>query len=288
MRIAVLITCHNRAEKTLKFMRSLRAQRSSLDYELHVFLNDDGSSDGTMNDLEKFCADLKLANHGCLVKKIEIIQGSGNDFWCGGMRRAWRRAVEHGPWDYFLWANDDVELYCNAVDVMLQVAKDPSRSSVGVVCGAFCDPHTGGFTYGGRDSKRLLVPDGVAHKCRYIHGNAVLVPWSTYEKLGMFDSRWTHGFGDTDYGLCCIEAGLFCWTTPCYIGTCVQHEIKGPWHSSSVQFAKRWKLMHAVTGGNFREFVMFRKKHYSWRWRLDAIKFFLQVLFPKPFEWYRK
>ncbi len=45
--IAVLITCFNRRELTLRCLRSLFAQRTPDGYALNVFLTDDGCSDGT-------------------------------------------------------------------------------------------------------------------------------------------------------------------------------------------------------------------------------------------------
>lgn len=275
MNIAILLTCHNRVEKTLAFLRSLVCLEHPDECQIDVYLNDDGSTDGTEE---------RVASE---FPKVHVIKGSGNDFWCGGMRRAWNAAVESGnDYDFFLWANDDVELYPDALTELLQIAE--SHDGVGVVCGCFCDPDTGEFTYGGRDEKRLLLPSGKAQKCRYIHGNTVLVPKSTFAKIGMFDTRWTHGFGDTDYGLMCIKAGLNCLTTTKYIGSCKQHTIKAPWFSSEVPFRRRWELMWKPVGGSFREFVVFRRKHYPFRWPLDAVKFFVQVLFPWVFELLRR
>ena len=277
MKIAVLLTCYNRAEKTLSFLSSLYSLSLPGGCCLDVFLNDDGSTDGTSEKVGKLFPD------------VHIVKGSGSDYWCGGMRRAWRAALGTGTrYDYFLWANDDVELHPDALVELLRIAEDKKCAPVGVVCGAFCDPDTGEFTYGGRDERCLLVPNGEPQECRYVHGNTVLVPWATYEKIGIFDERWTHGLGDTDYGLCCIEAGLKCWTTSKYIGTCKQHNIKGPWLSSEVPFRKRWELMWKPVGGNFREFVIFRRKHYPFRWPLDAAKFLIQALFPKLFEMLRR
>ena len=278
MKIAVLLTCHNRVEKTLDFLHSLVRVKCPQNVEIDVYLNDDGSTDGTREAVRAWYESTKPAI------TLHVLQGSGSDFWCGGMRRAWSAAVQKGGYDYYLWANDDVELYADALMELLDVAMDASNAPIGVVCGCFCDPDTGEFTYGGRDERRMLLPNGKAQKCRYIHGNAVLVPHETYKKIGIFDSRWTHGLGDTDYGLMCIEAGLNCLTTTRDIGTCRQHKIKGPWLSSSVPFRKRWELMWKPVGGAYFEFVAFRRKHYPFRWPLDAIKFFVQVLFPKPFE----
>lgn len=285
MNIAILLTCFNRREKTVAFLRSLAKVHRPENCVLDIFLVDDGSTDGTGDAVRKFATEHDLC--------IKVIVGTGSLYWCGGMRLAWQVAlaeetITHQAFDYFLWANDDVELRPNALNSLLFVAASPEYTPCGVVCGAFCDPQDGCFTYGGRSERMLLRPNGAPQECRYIHGNTVLVPRSTYEKIGMFDEQWNHGFGDTDYGLCCIKAGLKCWTTAEYIGTCKQHAIKAPWFSSAVPFRKRWASMWKPVGGNYIQFIQFRRKHYRYRWMIDAAKFFIQVLFPKPFEWYRK
>lgn len=277
MKIAVILACFNRVEKTLAFLGSLFSLERPDGCVLSVFLVDDGSSDGTGDRV------------GAAFPDVVVIRGTGSLFWCGGMRLAWKTAVQGGQtYDYFLWANDDVVLKPDALLQLLALANDPACTPVGVVCGAFCDPDDGTFTYGGRSEKRLLAPNGKPRECRYIHGNTVLVPWSTYEKIGIFDDRWIHGFGDTDYGLCCIEHGLKCWTTSEYVGTCKQHKIKAPWFSSAVPLRKRWQIMWKPVGGAYWQYILFRRKHYPVRWVFDAAKFFVQVLFPQPFEWYRK
>lgn len=284
MQIAVLLTCFNRREKTLAFLRSLTKLQMPDGTCLDIWLNDDGSTDGTGAAVQKWFGD----NSPLFTFHLHLLRGSGHDYWCGGMRRAWEAAAQHGRYDYFLWANDDVEWYPDALVELLSAANNPDCAPVGLVCGCFCDPSTGAFTYGGRTEKRLLPPSGAPQTCRYVHGNTVLIPWSTYEKIGIFDRRWRHGFGDTDYGLCCIERGLTCWTTSKYIGTCEQHAIKAPWFSSAVPLSRRWQAMWKPVGGDYRNFVRFRRKHYPLRWPIDAVKFFVQVLFPRPFELYRK
>ena len=287
MKIAVLLTCHNRKEKTTAFLRSLAGQTYSRDCELDIFLNDDGSEDGT----KEAVLNLKgiLNNVGM---ELYIVEGSGYDYWCGGMRRAWCAALEHESgscrYSYFLWANDDVILENYAVSELLKICNDKACSPVGVVCGCFKDPETGVLTYGGRDDRRLLIPNGRPQKCRYIHGNTVLVPRGTFDLIGNFDSRWTHGFGDSDYGLCCIEKGLNCWTTSRYIGTCRQHRITAPWFSSEIPLLERIALARKPVGGNFREYVQFRRKHYPVRWGFDVLKFIVEVIVPLPFEIYQR
>lgn len=286
MHIAILLTCFNRKAKTLAFLRSLAKLQIPAGISLDIWLNDDGSTDGTSDAVQKWA---DSATHHSSLIALHLIRGSGSDYWCGGMRRTWEAAVQHGRCDYFLWANDDVEWYSDALVELLSVANNPQCAPVGLVCGCFCDPNTSSITYGGCSEKiQLLLPNGIPQRCRYVHGNTVLVPWSTYEKIGIFDCRWRHGFGDTDYGLCCIERGLQCWTTSKYIGTCEQHIIKSPWFSSAVPFVKRWQDAWKPVGGDYLNYIRFRRKHYPLRWPLDAGKFLLQVVFPKPFEWYSK
>ena len=47
MRIAVLMACFNRREKTLACLAALKANALSSDHSVHVILADDGSTDGT-------------------------------------------------------------------------------------------------------------------------------------------------------------------------------------------------------------------------------------------------
>lgn len=286
MKIAVLMTCFNRRELTLAFLCSLERLEIPVDCTIDIYLNDDSSSDGTVNAAMSWAA-------GAIRTKVPVrlfvSKGTGRDYWCGGMRRAWKCALGSGvKYDYFLWANDDVVLYPWALVELLNSAKTRTASPVGIVCGCFCDPETKKLTYGGRDDQQLLEPNGVPQLCRYIHGNTVLVPSATYERIGIFDSRWTHGFGDSDYGLCCIEAGMCCLTTSRYIGECRQHRITAPWFSSEFPLRERIKLAQQPVGGNFKEFLLYRQKHYPRKWIVDALKFVLHVTFPVPFELYRK
>ena len=94
MKISVLLTCHNRKEKTLICLRKLFEQ-DVRNVEFDVFLVDDGCTDGTAEAVrEEF-------------PKIHIIQGDGSLFWNRGMCLAWEEARKNGAHDAVLWLNDD-------------------------------------------------------------------------------------------------------------------------------------------------------------------------------------
>ena len=82
MKIAVLMTCHNRCEKTLRCLHSLYCLDNSYHFSIDVFLVDDGSTDNTSESVSLF------------YNKVFLIQGSGNLFWNRGMREAWKAAIK--------------------------------------------------------------------------------------------------------------------------------------------------------------------------------------------------
>ena len=107
LKIAVLIVCHNRKEKTIKCLQKLYAQKNIENIKFKVFLVDDGSSDGTEHAISQSFPD------------VVIIKGNGNLFWAGGMRIAWNSAKKK-QYDYYLWLNDDVFLYNNFLESCLK------------------------------------------------------------------------------------------------------------------------------------------------------------------------
>ena len=92
--VAAILTCFNRKNKTQKCLESLFKILPDCD----VYITDDGSTDGTRDML-----------HQCFPK-VKVISGTGNLFWSRGMYTAWKEAVK-GKYDYYLWLNDDIELY---------------------------------------------------------------------------------------------------------------------------------------------------------------------------------
>ena len=74
--------------------------------ELSICLFDDASSDGTAAAVRDQYPD------------VRIVEGDGNQFWCGGMRAAMSEA-EKRKHDFLLWLNDDVELTDNAIATLL-------------------------------------------------------------------------------------------------------------------------------------------------------------------------
>ena len=98
MKFAVIMTCHNREGMTIECLRGLYECKLHRGKTFDVWLNDDGCTDGT------------AAKVSLLFPSVNVIMGSGHDYWCGGMRRAWGAASKYFDYDGYVWLNDDTFL----------------------------------------------------------------------------------------------------------------------------------------------------------------------------------
>ena len=112
VQIAVLLTCFNRKEKTLRCLQNLKEQTLPDNVVVTVVLVDDGSTDGTGDAVSKNYPD------------VNLIRSEGNLFWNQGMRLAWNTALQQRDYDYYLLMNDDTEIYSDAIMRLLVVEKE--------------------------------------------------------------------------------------------------------------------------------------------------------------------
>lgn len=277
--IAVLITCHNRREKTLSCLEALSNQKIDDTVEIQAYLVDAGSTDGTVKAVQQD------------FPSVNIIVRDDSLFWCGGMREAFKAAVMQDP-DYYMWLNDDTLLNRNAVSIMLDAALDAKSkySKDSIIVGSLRDPDTGKHTYGGvvRTNKRKpiyfepVIPSGVPLQCDTMNGNCVMIPKSIALRLGNLSKEFTHRMGDTDYGLRAKAVGFSIWVTGRHIGTCKRNDLPS-WLDSKTPLFTRLKIMRGPKGMPPREWKLFAKRHAGMRWPLHIISLFLRVLFPKVY-----
>ncbi|MBO0513340.1 glycosyltransferase family 2 protein, partial [Streptomyces beijiangensis] len=109
--IAVLMTSHNRREKTLSALTALAGQHS-VSAVVRTHLVDAGSSDGTAGAV-------RAAHPG-----VEVMEVGPDVYWGHGMRLASRNSRMSGAphFDHQLWLNDDVVLDADALSVLLDTA----------------------------------------------------------------------------------------------------------------------------------------------------------------------
>ena len=243
-RIAALLTCFNRKEKTLACLSRLFSQELPPGVSIHAFLVDDGCTDGTGDAV---CADFSQVN---------VLRGDGTLFWTGGMHVAFGEAMKQG-FDYYLWLNDDTFLYADTIKKLLATndllgREHKDRSLIG---GSVRDPESGRLTYGGLVRGSLwhplllsrVPPEDTPKRVLTIEGNCVLVPAAVNNVLGNLSSEYRHNFGDIDYGLRAGRAGFACWIVPGFIGECSNdHPPRSIYRTLTRR--ERWKKITGPTG----------------------------------------
>jgi GT2 family glycosyltransferase len=197
-RIAVLITCHNRAQLTLRCIKSLYSSNPSVEYLITIYLTDDGSTDETS----------KLIKTN--FPNVTIIQGDGSLYWNRGMYSAWCRARIAEP-DFYLLLNDDVELESDAILGLLNLYRKSVRNCV--IVGKTVDPISKQTTYGALKrknsiSRNTFIPISAKSDIAFtFNANCVLIPAKAIESVGILDPFYTQQFGDIDLGLRLYFAG---------------------------------------------------------------------------------
>lgn len=227
MKLAVLMTCHNRKEMTLSCLSKLLSQ---LDKSDKVFLTDDGSTDGTGEAISRL-------RHG----GIEVIHGDGTLYWARGMELAWRTAQNECEWDGYLWLNDDAVLEVDALH-RLKSFDDGESIVIGNLCNA-----AGNVIYGIREEGLFT-------------GNCVLVPRKVYERIGMICGKYAHAWADSDYAQRAKRLGVrivCCGVVGQTEGHSNRPNLKGR------TLWERLRLLRDPKGWNVHDLWLYRKRNWG-------------------------
>lgn len=231
MNIAVLLTCHNRKQKTENCLNSFlkaidfynNSHKTTINYK--IFLTDDGCTDGTAEAIRNILPDKST---------LHVLHGDGYLYWAGGMRMCWKEALKSDiSWNYYFLLNDDVELM-NCVFSELFNAEQYTLKNIGaegLVSGITCNPEQPAqVTYGGSvwTNKMLfthkrLNPIGTPQPCDIANANILLVPAIIVKKIGIFYDKYQHSLADYDYSIMAHKAGFPVILTANACGYC-QHD----------------------------------------------------------------
>ena len=228
MKIAVIITCFNRREKTVKCLgRLLEALEVYNNNEeerisLAIYLTDDACTDGTSEAVKELCTERI---------ELHIVQGDGNCFWAGGMRLAWREALKSAEqWDFFFLLNDDTVVMDNVFSQLVEAHRYALKTygKKGMYSGITCDEENAAqITYGGDVFNSLahattsrVQPLGIPQRVDLVNANILLVSREVVERIGIFPDCYQHACADNDYSLMALRQGVPALVTSGVCGIC--------------------------------------------------------------------
>lgn len=261
--VAILMTCHNRKEKTSACLDSLLGE-SFLGLRLTVYLVDDGSSDGTFEAVaQKF-------------PQVRLLRGNGGLFWNRGMHKAFAEALVDGH-GFYVWLNDDVELFQNALLRLVQCYNQLKQGTgESIVVGSMCArDDLDKVTYGGmrresgfKPTKLIVVqpdPDKPV-EVETMNGNLVLIPSSIALVVGNLDPLYEHAMGDTDYGFRARQQGFSVFVAPGYMGICDRNSQADTFEDASLTLRERWQKIINRRGLPPRSWLHYTRRHAGPLW----------------------
>lgn len=257
MRIAAILTCFNRCEKTRKCLESLY----SILPHCETYITDDGSTDGTAQ---------MLRNN---FPQVHIVQGNGNLFWSRGMYSAWKEAIK-GEYDYYLWLNDDIELYPFFFKELMDCLNLLGERCI--ITGLIGNFDKTKVLYGGTDPQKILLKESInPQEVKFMNGNVVLVPNCVVKEIGIIDPVFHHDLGDVDYGLTAQEHGIKVYTTRKVIAAGYENNFcrVRKW---GVTIKQRLKRLNSPLGSPPKINFYFRNKHFG---ICNALVYFIYLYF---------
>lgn len=251
-KITVIFTCFNRKDKTITAMKSIVENNSQLLFQFIIV--DDCSTDGTVEAIKELNYD------------VEIIQGTGKLYWCGGMRIGIDRYFENNDKNDCLLINDDVVFYSGAIEkIVMQAA---NRKDV-VIVGATCD-NTGKITYGLRVNRgkkgiwlNYIEPNKEEICGETMNANCVLIPHAIMKQIGNMDTAYSHSLGDYDLGFRISKMGYKLISSETFIGVCEENGFEKTWRDSTLPRKERLKKKESPKGSPFREWWHYLYKNYG-------------------------
>lgn len=256
--LGVAITCHNRKELTLRCIESLVLCDLPKNFQLKIYLTDDGCSDGTTEAVAE------------TFPQVSILKGNGNLFWGGGMRLAMEKALSDNV-DCILWLNDDVVLNRDALVNGLELLCSTKNA---LVVGTTVEPGTDQLTYGGlkpagfgRATSFKVIPPQQGGECSFMSGQFVLFRSSVTKSIGLIDPVFRHSFGDIDFGLRARKAGFALLLLPKIVGTCSTNSAKDYWKQPERSLKEFLNKLNSPKGLPPKERLVYCRRHCGvWWW----------------------
>lgn len=253
IKVLGLATCFNRVSKTKACIESLITANPDIQFEFIIV--DDNSNDGTSEILSRY-------------DSVNVIKGTGNLFYSGGMRIAIDRAKtsEFNKFDYVMLFNDDVKFFDKSIEKLINSNINDSCIMVGAVCSS-----EGIMSYSGSIHTSRVKPSyrnvmSTKEKkayCDTFCANCVLIPRKIFLNLDNVDPVYHHAMGDFDYGWAASRKGYKILSSDFFVGECNDNPVTGTWRDISLPITERIRKKESVKGLPRKEWFYYLHKNHG-------------------------
>lgn len=300
MNIAILITCYNRKEKTVKAIAKLNNVFKDYNYNsifndkisATIFLTDDNCSDGTPEAAIKASENIP----------VQIIKADGNAYWAGGMRLAWEKALcQPIDFDFFLLINDDTYLKNNCLEELFKAHKYAIKkyNKAGIYSGFISSEYDeNNITYGAKvytksvfSKSKTLKPCGQPQECSMVNANILLVSNAVVKSIGILDRKFIHAAADLDYGIRARKAGFPVLTTANVCGYCENDHDSLDVEMNKVlkmSFLERKQFINKPNIKQYHDSSEFFRRYNKPKWLLLKIAYLLNLYLPSLYYLFYK
>ncbi|WP_420322309.1 glycosyltransferase family 2 protein [Flagellimonas sp.] len=278
-KFAVLLTCFNRKEKTIKALNALHSayNKISREWEMSIYLTDDGSTDGTSDAvIKKF-------------PKVNILKGSGSLYWAGGMRNSWTEAKK-GDYGAYLLLNDDTNIHPDVFNKIFETEKYCLKTfkEPGIYVGTTIDAESGKVSYGGSvftnrflgKMKRVHMDNKTPMSCELGNANIMWVPKNVVEIIGILSPGYIHGMADYDYTMKAVKKKIPVLTLPGVSGECINDHGEIYERFEKLSFKERVRFLYNPVGLDFSSQLYHMRRHFPIRLPLFYLMGWFKVIFP--------
>lgn len=258
MKLAIILTCHNRIEKTKMALNTLINEEFLKQYNCDYIISlcDDGSSDNTANIIKSIYGE-----------KVIVSYGNGNLFWNKGMALA-MNSIKDVDVDFYIMINDDTIFYENALEIMFENFFSYNDKKI-AISGAFHDEKLV-TSYGGINVVNgigvWVNPRDSILECELANWNCFLISKNYFNKIGEIDSYYQHAYGDWDYSKRIKLDGGHIYVTNKYVGICNRNPDKGTYRDVKLGKMKRLWLMVQKNSVPFKSQLHYCRKFYKDEW----------------------
>lgn len=267
LKIAALLTIHNRIDQTLKCLELLNKNLSK-HFTIDVFITDSGTTDSSII-IKNFS--------NCVIQKI-----SNDVYWNQGMIIAWELAINSNKnYNFFLLLNDDTFLKPRALSILLNDFKSVKSKDI-IIVGS--TSYKKKISYGGRNNlnSKPILPNGQPQKAKFMNGNCVLIPYSVYLKVGNLNKRYSHSLGDIDYAIRARKKGVNVLLASEIIGQCKPNKLF--WYQNK-NIVDRFRELSNPKGLPFFEYLYFNIYNLgALRGLIFILSTMIIILNPKIYE----